>query len=378
MKAIVVSHLSKSRIFAACAALLGMILLPATTAAAEEKALNVYNWSLYIGKETLEKFTRETGIRVNYDVYDDNMTLDAKLMASRTGYDVVFPSALPYFARQLKAGIFRKLDMRLIPNAKGLDSGIMATLAEVDPGNQHAVPYMWGATGFGYDVEKVAKLFPQAPTKSWAMIFDPATLARLKGCGIAMFDTAPEVILAMRAYLGKDPHAQTLDDLADTMAALEPLRPFYRYFHNVKQVQDLANGDICVGIGYAGGIAQARAMAATGQRGRKIAVVIPEEGAMVNIDVMAIPADAPHPEDAHAFINFILRPDIIAEISNETWFANAVPAAQPLVSPDLRDDPAIYPPPQVRAKLFAAPPPASQEYERVRTRAWAKFRSGRR
>lgn len=347
-------------------------------ASAEEKVVNVYNWSLYIGKDTLAKFTQETGIAIQYDTYDDNMTLEGKLMAGRTGYDVVFPSASPYFARQLEAGVYRALDLSLIPNAGELDADIMADLAAVDPGNRHAVPYMWGATGIGYDVDKVASLFPDAPTRSWAMVFDRAALKKLQGCGVAMLDTASEVMVAMRAYRGQDPHAQAAADLADTMAALTPLRPYYRYFHNVKQVQDLAQGDICVAIGYVGGIAQARAAAAGAATKREIAVVIPEEGAMVNVDVMAIPADAPHPDNAHAFINFILRPDIIAEITNETWFANAVPAALPLVSTLLKTDPAIYPTPEMRSKLFLPPPPASPAYERARTRAWATFRAGRR
>lgn len=357
--------------------LVGMLSFVAP-ASAEEKVVNVYNWALYIGKDTLAKFTRETGIKVNYDTYDDNMILEAKLMAGRSGYDVVFPSASPYFVRQLANKFYRPLDPSLLPNAKGLDPDIMADLAEIDPGNRHGVPYLWGATGFGYDVAKVAALFPDAPTHSWAMIFDPAVLKKLQTCGVAMYDTALEVMVAMRAYRGQEPHAQAMSDLADTMAALTPLRPYYRYFHNVKQVQDIAQGEICAGIGYVGGIAQARAAAASAAFKRDIAVVIPDEGAMFNVDVMAIPADAPHPKNAHAFINFILRPDIIAEITNETWFANAVPTALPLVSPVLKDDPAVYPPPEMRAKLFLPPPPPSPEYERARTRAWARLRSGQR
>lgn len=357
---------------------LGMAIAAGSASAAEGNVINVYNWDLYIGKETLARFTRETGIKANYDVYEDNMMLDTKLMASHTGYDVVFPTASPYFARQVRTGTFRKIDKSLIPNARGLHAEIMAKVAEVDPGNQYGLPYMWGTTGIGYDVERVEKLFPQVRTNSWAMIFDPTTLAKLKGCGVAMLDTASEVVPAMRAYLGKDPRAQTLDDLAETMSALEPLRPFYRYFHNVKQVQDLANGDICVAIAYVGGMAQARAAAAIAPRKREIAIIIPDEGAMLNIDVMAIPADAPHPTNAHAFINFILRPDIIAEISNEVMFANAIPAAQAFLSQSLRDDPAINPPPEVMRRLFAAPSPASAEYDRARTRAWMRFRTGKR
>lgn len=357
----------------ALAAVLGF----AVPAQAEDKVVNVYNWSDYIAKDTLAKFTQETGIKVKYDTYAENEVLDTKLMAGRSGYDVVFPSASPFFAQQVKAGVYQKLDPAKIPNAAGLDKTVMAALAKVDPGNAFGVPYMMAATGIGYNVDKVAKAMSEAPVDSWRLLFDPEVLAKLKGCGVSLLNTPTEAVPAMLTYLGRDPRAQTLDNLNAAMEALMPLRPFYRYVDSEKYRSDLANGELCVAHGYVGDLVQARARAREARKTQNIAIVIPKEGAMMNIDVMAIPADAPHPEAAHAFINFILRPDIIAEITNETGYANAVPASLSKVDPAIAKDPVIFPPPQVQAKLFTAPPPAGRDYDRAQTRAWQKFRAAR-
>jgi len=349
----------------------------APLARAEDKVLNVYNWSDYIAKDTLEKFTAETGIRVKYDTYGDNETLDAKLMTGRSGYDVVFPSASPFFAQQVKAGIYRPLDLAKIPNAKGVDPAVMASLARVDPAGPHGLPYMMAATGIGYNVDAVARLAPDAPKDSWRLLFDPAVVSKLKACGVTLLDAPTEAVPAILAYLGHDPLAQTSGELDAAMAALMPLRPNYRYLNSEKYRADLAAGDICVAQGYVGDLVQSRARAAEAKKKQNIAIVIPKEGAMVNIDVMAIPADAPHPEAALAFINFILRPDIVAEITNTTGYANAVPESLAFVTPAIASDPVIYPPPEVKAKLFAALPPASRDFDRTRTRAWTKFRTAR-
>lgn len=358
----------------AAAALVGLTVLPAM---AQDKVVNVYNWSDYIGKETLEKFTKETGIKVNYDTFGENEILDAKLMAGKSGYDVVFPSASPFFAQQVKAGIYRKLDPAKLPNAAGLDKAAMASLAAVDPGNAYGVPYMIAATGIGYNVDAVAKILPQAPTDSWAMLFDANVVSKLKACGVSLLDTPTEAVPAMLAYLGRDPLEQTTESLKAAMAALVPLRANYRYIHSEKYRNDLAGGDICVAHGYVGDLVQVRQRAAEAKKKQNIAILIPKEGAIVNVDVMAVPADAPNPDAAHAFIDFILRPDIIAEITNETGYANAVPASIALVDEALAKDPVIFPPAELSDKLFTAPPPAGKDFDRARSREWSKFRAAK-
>jgi putrescine transport system substrate-binding protein len=358
-------------------AAVSMLALAASAAQAEDKVLNVYNWSDYIAKDTLAKFTAETGIKVKYDTYGENEELDSKLMAGKSGYDVVFPSASPFFAAQVKAGVYQKLDLAKIPNAAGVDKGVLANLSKVDPGNAYGLPYMMAATGIGYNIDKVKALLPDAPTNSWAMLFDPAVAAKLKSCGISVLNTPTEAVPAMLAYQGKDPQAQTTEALNAAMDALMPLRPNYRYVHSEKYRADLANGDICVAHGYVGDLVQSRARAKEAKKKQNIGILIPKEGAQVNIDMMAVPAQAPHPEAAHAFINFILRPDIIAAITDETGYANAVPASLPLVAAEIAKDPVIFPPAEVQAKLFTAPPPAPKEFDRVRTRAWSKFRSAK-
>lgn len=359
----------------AAAALVGLTVAPAF---AQDRVVNVYNWSDYIGTETLEKFTAETGIKVNYDTYGENEILDAKLMAGRSGYDVVFPSASPFFAQQVKAGIYRKLDRDKIPNAAGLDPSTMASLGAVDPGNEYGIPYMIAATGIGYNVDAVAKILPDAPVGSWKMLFDAQVVSKLKACGVSLLDTPTEAVPAMLAYLGRNPLEQTQASLDAAMGALAPLRANYRYVHSEKYRNDLAGGDICVAHGYVGDLVQVRARAAEAAKPQNIAIVIPQEGAIVNVDVMAIPADAPNADAAHAFINFILRPDIIAEITNETGYANAVPASTSMVDEALAKDPVIFPPAELSEKLFTAPPPAGKDFDRARSRAWSKFRAAKR
>jgi len=358
-------------------ALMGAAIAFSAPARAEDAVLNVYNWSDYIAKDTLEKFTAETGIRVKYDTYGDNEMLDAKLMTGRSGYDVVFPSASPFFAQQVKAGIFRPLDLSKIPNAKGVDPQVMETLAKFDPAGPRGLPYMMAATGIGYNVDTLNKLAPDAPKDSWRLLFDPAVVSKLKSCGVTLLDTPTEVVPAVLAYLGHDPMAQSSGELDAAVAALTPLRSNYRYLNSEKYRADLASGEICVAHGYVGDLVQTRTRAAEAKKKQNIAIVIPKEGAVVNIDVMAIPVDAPHPEAALAFINFILRPDIIAAITNTTGYANAVPASLAYVAAAIRNDPVIYPPPEVKAKLFSSLPPATRDFDRTRTRAWTRFRTAR-
>ncbi len=352
------------------------IVLSSAAMAEEEKILNVYNWSDYIAPDTLEKFTAETGIKVNYDVYDSNETLSAKLQAGKSGYDVVFPSASPFLAQQVKAGIYQKLDRGKLKTFGGLDPAVLKTLSGADPDNQFAVPYMIAATGIGYNIDKVKALLPGAPLDGWALLFDPTVVAKLKGCGVSLLDTPTEVFPAALTYLGKNGASQSTDDLKAAAETVTAVRPFLKYFHSSKYINDLANGDTCLAHGYVGDLVQARNRAAEAGKGVHIAIIIPKEGAVVNIDTAAIPIDAPHPDNAHKFIDFLLRPEIIAAISNTTGYANAVTASKVLLKKELLDDPAIYPPPAVLAKEFQVPP-AAQAYERERTRTWTRVKTGK-
>ncbi|HXP95466.1 MAG TPA: polyamine ABC transporter substrate-binding protein, partial [Telmatospirillum sp.] len=332
-----------------------VIALSSAALADEEKVLNVYNWSDYVAPDTIEKFTALTGIKVNYDVYDANETLSAKLQAGKSGYDVVFPSASPFLAQQVKAGIYQKLDRSKLHGWSGLDPVVLKTLTGADPGNQFAVPYMIAATGIGYNIDKIKKLLPNTPLEGWALLFDPAVVGKLKGCGVSVLDTPTEVFAAALTYLGKSGTSQSTDDLKAAADAVTKVRPSIKYFHSSKYINDLANGDTCLAQGYVGDLVQARNRANEAGKGVHIAIVIPKEGAVVNIDTAAIPIDAPHPDNAHKFIDFLLRPEIIAAISDTTGYANAVLASKSLVKKELLEDPAIYPPPDVIAKEFQVP-----------------------
>lgn len=293
--------------------------------AEEEKVLNVYNWSDYIASDTLERFTQKTGIKVNYDVYDSNEMVEAKLMAGRTGYDVVFPTALPFVARQVQANIYQPLDVAKLPNMKNLEEGVVASLNNTDPAlMKHAIPYMIAGTGVGYNIAKVSKIAPDAPMDSWSLIFDPKWSDKLKECGISLLDDPSEVFAAAMVWLGKDPKSEKADDLKAASAAIERIRPNLRYFHSSAYINDLANGDICVAHGYGGDLIQARDRAAEAKNGVDIQVYLPKEGAQVVIDVMAIPIDAPHPDNAHQFIDFMMNADVVGPITETVGYANAV------------------------------------------------------
>jgi putrescine transport system substrate-binding protein len=347
-----------------------------TAGAQEEKRLNIYNWSDYIAEDTVPDFERETGIKVNYDVYDSNDVLEAKLSAGHSGYDIVVPSASPYLARQATAGIYRRIDKAALENYGNLDPQILAAAANADPGNQYGVPYMWGTTGFGYNVAKVkAALGDAAPVDSSALIFDPENAKKLASCGISLLDSAQELVPAALAYLGRDPLSRDPADLERAAAALQAIRPYIRKFHSSEYINDLANGDLCVAWGYSGDVVQARNRARDAKNGIEIAYTIPKEGAMMWIDMMAIPADAPHPGNALRFIDDVLKPEVAAAISNAVGYANPNQAATRLVDPSVSGDPAIYPPPEARARLFFDKP-VTLQYERLRTRAWTRIKTG--
>jgi putrescine transport system substrate-binding protein len=353
-----------------------LTLAASAAAAAEDHRLNIYNWSDYIAEETVPRFEKETGITVNYDVYDSNEVLEAKLLAGQSGYDLVVPSASPYLARQVAAGVYLKLDKAKLANYGNLDPQILAAAAVADPGNQYGVPYLWGTTGIGYNPAKVkAALGDAAPVDSDHLLFDPANAQKLASCGISLLDSAQEIFPAALAYLGRDPLSRDPEDLARAAAVVAAIRPSVRKFHSSQYINDLANGDLCVAFGYSGDVLQARNRAREAKNGVDIAYTIPKEGAMIWIDMMAIPKDAPHSEAALRFIDYVLRPETIAAISNTVAYANPNTRATPLVDAALRDDPGIYPPPEVRARLFFDKP-VTPQYERQRTRAWTKVKTG--
>lgn len=346
----------------------------AASPAPEEKVLNVYNWSDYIAEDTVKNFEQQTGIKVNYDTYDSNEVLETKLLAGKTGYDVVVPSAY-FLERQIKAGVFMTLDKSKLPNLKNMDPEIMKQLALYDPGNEHAIPYMWGTTGIGYNPEKVKAALGTDKIDSWATVFDPENAKRLKDCGLVMLDSPSDIFDSILVYLGKDPNGQNPDNLKLAEDVMMKIRPYIRYFNSSQYINDLANGEICVAVGWSGDILQAKSRGAEASKPVTVAYTIPKEGALMWFDTMAIPADAPHPDNALKFINYIMEPQVTAAISNFVSYANGNAASVPLLDPAVRDDPSIYPPPEIKAKLhpMLAEP---QEYSRLSNRAWTTVRTG--
>jgi putrescine transport system substrate-binding protein len=352
-------------------------VLAASSAVGEEPRLNVYNWSDYIAPDTIPKFEAETGIKVTYDVYDGNEVLEAKLLSGKSGYDIVVPSASPFMARQIAAGVYRTLDKSELPNWKNLDTHFLELVAAADPENGHSVPYLWSDTGIGYNETQVrAALGDGAPVDSLALIFDPAVAEKLASCGISLLDTPQEVFPAALAYLGLDPKSRDLSDLDKASAVLEKVRPYIRKFHSSQYINNLAGGDLCVALGYSGDVIQARNRAREAGNGVEIAFRVPKEGAMMSVDMLGIPADAPHPENALRFIDYLLRPAVIADITNAVWYPNPNVPATEFVKPEIRNDPAVYPPEDIRRRLYVdVPAPAA--HERARTRAWTRLKSGR-
>ena len=347
---------------------------PAAAASAEEKVVNVYNWSDYIDPAVLEQFTAETGIKVNYDVFDSNEVLETKLRAGSTGYDIVVPSA-SFLERQIKAGVFQKLDKAQLKNLGNLDPEITQRVALHDPGNEHSVNHMWGTTGIGYNEAKVKAIDPNAPVDSWNLVFDPKWAAKFKDCGISFLDAPSEVVSAILAWKGKDPNSQNPDDLKLAEDVLMSVRPYVRMIHSSNYIDALANGELCVAVGWSGDVLQARDRAAEAGQGIVIKYAVPKEGTIMWFDMYAIPADAPHPDNAHAFINFMMKPEVAAANSNFVNYASGNAAAVPLVNESVRNDPGVYPPPEVKAKLF--PDLAeSEEYTRLLNRAWTRFTTG--
>ena len=348
-----------------------------TVPGAEARVLHVYNWSDYVAEDTIERFQQASGIRVVYDVYDSNEMLETKLTTGSSGYDVVFPSARPFAQRQIAAGIYAPLDKDKLPNLSNIDSTQLDALADVDPGHAHVVPYMWGTTGLGINVAKVREaLGEDAQLDSWALLFDPANAEKLARCGISVLDDDQETFSAALIWLGQDPNSRDRAQLEAVREAYAPIRPSIRYFNSSKYIDDLANGDLCLAMGYSGDVLQARDRAEEAGNGVEIAYIIPKEGAVRWFDLMAIPKDAPHPDNAHAFIDFLLQPEVIAQITDYVGYANPNTAATALLDAEIASDPGVYPPQEVLEKLIdPASLPEALQRERVRT--WTSIKSGR-
>lgn len=344
---------------------------------ANAKVLNVYNWSDYVAEDTLAQFEKASGIKVVYDVYDSNEMLEAKLVTGGSGYDVVFPSARPFAQRQIAAGIYAPLDKAKLPNLGNIDPALMASLNDVDPGNAHVVPYMWGTTGLGINVAKVKEVLGEdAPLDSWDLLFDPDNAAKLAKCGISVLDDDQETFGAALIWQGKDPNANDPALTEVVKQVYGAIRPSIRYFNSSKYIDDLANGDLCLAMGYSGDVLQARDRAEEAGNGMEIEYIIPKEGAMRWIDLMAIPRDAPHLDNAHAFINYLMQPEVIAKITDFVGYANPNIAATALVDSEIAGDPGVYPPAEVIAKLVD-PVSLPETLQRERVRTWTSIKSGR-
>jgi putrescine transport system substrate-binding protein len=357
-------------------ALLTALLTATALTAQAEGEVHVYNWSDYIAEDTLKNFEAETGIKVVYDVYDSNEVLEAKLLAGNSGYDVVFPTARPFVDRQIKAGIYQKLDKAQLPLIGNLDEDLLNSLSDIDPGNEYAVPYMWGTTGIGINVAKVKEILgADAELDTWALIFDPEVAKKLSACGVSLMDDPNEVFKAAQAYAGQDPNDTSKAGLDKAAEVVNATRGNIRYFHSSQYINDLANGDLCVAHGYSGDVLQARDRAAEANNGVEIAYLVPKEGAVVWNDVMVVPKDAPNTKEAHVFINYLMRPEVIAPITNYVAYANANKAATKLVDEEIRNDPGIYPTGDKLKSLITIKTPSDRE-ARTMTRLWTRVKTG--
>jgi putrescine transport system substrate-binding protein len=351
-------------------------LRPAAPAqAADQKVVNVFNWSDYIDPKVLEDFTRETGIKVVYDTFDSNEMLETRLLAGQTGYDVVVPSAT-FLQRLIGAGVFRPLDRSKLPHAAGLSPEIMARLAAYDPGNRYAVDYMWFTTGIAYDRKKVAARLGSQPLDTWDIVFKPELLRQLADCGVYVLDSPEDIVSIALAYLKLDPNSRNEADIRKAFALLSSVRKSIRKFHSSEYINALANGDICLAVAWAGDSFQAADRAREANNGVEIAYVVPRQGTLMSFDTLAIPKDAPHAEEAYAFIDFLMRPEIAARNTLVTHFANPVPASSPLLPKEVIDNPAVYPDKAMMARLFTVAP-RDQAQQKIVTREWTRLKTGR-
>jgi putrescine transport system substrate-binding protein len=339
-----------------------------------EKVLNLYIWSDYLARDTISSFERLTGIKVRVTYFETNETLEARMLTGNSGFDVVVPTA-PFFQRQIRSGAYLPLDKKQLPNLVNLDPAIMARVALNDPGKEHGVVYAWTTYGIGYNEKMLAEALPNVPVDSWRLIFDPSFAAKLSKCGISTIDAPAGVVRLVLKYLGKNPNAPSPQDLSDAASVLMKIRPYIRNIDTSNYTEAMANGDICIALGYSGDFVQARKRAEEVKNGIKINYVIPQEGSLISFDMLAIPKDAPHVANAHAFINYLMNPSVIANITNFVGYANANSAATPLIDTSILSDTVVYPTRDQQARLFVQMQD-SAEQARAITRLWQRFKTG--
>jgi putrescine transport system substrate-binding protein len=357
-------------------AALPLLLWAAGSVRAEERVVNIYNWSDYIDPKVLDDFTKETGIKVVYDTYDNNEILETKLLAGKSGYDIVVPSG-PFLQRLIKAGVFQPLDKAKIPNLKNAWPEITGRLQAYDPGNTYAVDYMWGTTGIGVNVAAVReRLGANAPLNSWSLVLNPGFISKLKDCGVMLLDSPEDLIPSILPFYGYKSDSKRWDDITAVTDALYKVRGSVRKFHSSEYINGLANGDVCLAVGYSGDVMQARKRAEESKNGVEVAYFIPKEGALMWFDAFAIPKDAPHPAEAHAFIDFMMRPEVAAANTNFVAYASGNLAAKALVRPEILSDPGIYPDEATFRRLFTNTA-YDDRTQRVVTRLWTRVRTGR-
>jgi putrescine transport system substrate-binding protein len=362
--------------FVSAALATALVLFAANVAQAQQKRVNFYNWSDYIDPAVLKDFTRETGIEVTYDTFDANEILETKLLAGKSGYDVVVPTAY-FLERQIKAGVFHKLDKSKLPNLANVWPDIAKRLAAYDPGNQYAVNYMWGTTGIGYNVNKARDILgPDFKIDSWELVFNADNLAKFKDCGVYMLDSSDDIFPAALNYLGLNPNSKDAADLQKAADLVTKVRPSVRKFHSSEYLNALAGGEICLVVGWSGDVKQAQKRATEAKTGIEIGYSIPKEGAQMFFDNLAIPKDAKNPDAAHALIDYLLRPEIAARNSAYVSYANGNLASQKFISKAVLDDPSIYPDAATMQRLYTITP-QDQKTLRLTNRLWTKVKTGK-
>ncbi len=349
---------------------------PPALAQEEDKVLNVYNWSDYIAEDTLRNFEKETGIKVRYDNFDNNEIVHAKLVAGKSGYDVVVPSS--YWAKlQADGGLLRKLDKAKLPNLKNMDADTQATLAKLDPGNQYMVDWLWGYTTVGINVDKVKAALggTPMPDNAWDLVFKPEYISKLKSCGVSFLDSPTDIVPAALHYLGKPAFSRNQADYQGVPALLKSVRPYVTLFSSSGYINDMANGNICVALGWSGDVNIARQRAIDGKTGNNILALIPKTGGILFFDVMVIPVDAPHPDNAHKFINYVMRPEVHAGLTNKVFYANPNKESKKFIKPEVANNPTVFPPDSEMQKM-ALPEAVTNDVRRTMTRMYTSFKTG--
>lgn len=357
----------------------GALLVVTAAQAAEPKVLNIYNWSDYIGDDTIANFEKETGIKVRYDTYDNNEILHTKLVAGKTGYDIVVPGS--HFAKiQIEGGLLQKLDRSKLSNWGNLDPGLLAQLAKLDPGNAYLVDWLWGYVTVGINVNKVKAALGglPMPENAWSLLFDPKYVSKLKSCGVSVLDSASEVLPAALLYVGKPAYSRNAADYAQAGQMLKSIRPYVTRFSSSGYIEEMASGATCLVMGFSGdiNIARSRALEAKATPAVLIEALVPKTGATLFFDTMAIPKDAPHPGNAHLFINYILRPEVHASLTNKVFYANPNAASIKFVKKEVAQNKTIFLD-AAAAKTMIAPDSLPQDLRRVQTRTFSDFKTGK-